>query len=148
MKILLKLRLGPLASAIFLHFHPIAIELAINNPSTELKVAALEFLEVCLLMFPNALQDKLADLRDSIRYSLDVVYIFTVIRLLIPDKSPVSDVASRLYSTVFSVVAENHCETFLTYARSELSTLAGNKKFESIADPYIVGLSYDQKQRK
>jgi len=106
-----------------------------NNPIDSLKQGALLLIEASTLIYPKAIGLRLSDIRDAVRL------------MFIDDNTYTTELASRIYDIVFSIVPENQIDEFYKYLINEISLIT-KKGLEAYVRPsYISNLNIEESER-
>jgi hypothetical protein len=130
LKLIVRLKLPGVSPAILLQYLDHTVDLAFNSPTPIVKIAALELIEVFLLVFPSGVSSKLSDIRDILR------------TLIVESDQDIRRCAGRIYPLVFRCVSSNNAIEFINYLRNEIRTLQ-QSGLEALGDPLISSLSFE-----
>ena len=135
LRLFLKFKVPGLSQNIVLQFLEHSRNVVFDTQSSTVKVAAIEFLEAAILIFPLGTSSKWQDIRDTVR-------------TLLTDTDPdVVTYACRLFSLLFACCPINLSEIAFEYLKTDLYGLMQNKD-SKVVDPTEVQLQVEEKERK
>ena len=110
-----------------------ALDVAFNSPTPTVKIGALHFLVVLMLVFPQGVSHKIQEIRDTLR------------ACIIDKDREVSDTAYGYYPLVFKIADITVQPVFYQYLKSEISSLIQNREINVEAgDPLVNQLALDE----
>lgn len=143
---ILRIKFPSLSASILNQYLDMALDVSYNSPTPIIKLSALKFLQALLLIFPSNIGDKLAEIRDVVRYPFKYL---TTVRASISDKDPeVSSFACKMYPLIFRIVPVDKIPEFCRYLQNEISVLFQRADHPLVAsDPLVNHLTLSEEER-
>ncbi|ORX86881.1 hypothetical protein BCR32DRAFT_289679 [Anaeromyces robustus] len=133
-KYLILIKLPLIGQCMMAQFLDYTLDILHNSPIDSLKQGALLLIEASTLIYPKAIGLRLSDIRDAVRL------------MFIDDNTYTTELASRIYDIVFSIVPENQIDEFYKYLINEISLIT-KKGLEAMSDPLISNLNIEESER-
>ncbi|TPX59062.1 hypothetical protein PhCBS80983_g02729 [Powellomyces hirtus] len=129
-----RLKLPGVSSSVLIQYGDSTLDVAYNNPSSIVKIGALELIETFLLVFPHGVGNKLQEIRD-------------VVRAMVTDTDPdVVKHASKIFPLIFRCTPEAQSATFVDYIKNEINTIQKGGP-EVAGDPLVSSLTREERDR-
>lgn len=138
LQVLARMRLNGLTPCIMFQYLDVALDMALNTPAQLVRLGALDFLLLLLLMFPNALSSRGSDIRDALR------------SLLLDDDVPVANRAATLYQFVFAGSLPDYTTEHYKLLEADIKLTQSATALESpaaLSDPLLANIGIDKGER-